>query len=1081
MINLTPIPEKIQKRLFEKMKVLGRETSTGTNEPAKGDIVYPNGRVEEGRLTHAKMATRSTFLRMTSGQKNPVILMGGKLKEWQGYNKGNIISNNGLPGGYDDIYGSRVYQTYSEDDYWAASDLWDMGDFWMDSDETRLKSIMEAGGKKVRVSNKNKRPTPGVKSVDVSFKGGVRALREATISWTCWSWEDLNYLMPHFLAHGKTVMIEWGWVYDKNTLTKLYDFLEHDDFGNTQISANAYENYRNKVVDRDGDFDMMVGIVKNFEFTTREDGGFDCQTILTSVGASILDNPDPNKNVIDPGISYNLSINEDTRVTAEKIAQATKYGGPEKNERAAEKNPLINLNTSVSLKLFIKEIDIYILESLAKSNNAKDFKTESDASGKYTGGAAWIPNKFIAGFSRTGQEPLTVIREEYENNKLAALKGEKPWHGIQWASALGNDRKYWIRWGWFEDNVLSKFLSITSNAPGTPGEPYNPIITQFRSIERVLTTQGKDSSVNESVRIKNHRELQTIDINKYILPGQFYPAKPRKFEGETEDLDGDSEYLRKLATTTGGHFEQFSKGGETIERTEDIYELKDVGTGKFKKGERLEQKGGNLWGVDWWKDDEYKQIEITEKRNVKTGKKEEIIEVVPGKYGFLRNMLINTKLLKQAFGVDGDGKFTVESINVVEAIETLFSLLNQDLNFWNFRIVVDEIDTSRAKIIDEQITNFNFKIPTLDQKSRLHESGVSYEEDYVATNDSFEEGVFFFPVWQSDSMVKRQNITAKIPNAMQLSVMYGSNMDQLKDFANPGSQFSQKEGVAMGGLYNTSTDKHKEGLDIAFRNPITRKIGVKHGKDINDASIPLRPTEGDDIEQFLIDNADILEDSFEERLEKLNTDLKVSAKQQEAFSEEYNDAVPPPFPRDLSVPELELLLKYEKEREFFGFNTGELTKLLGSVYSEDGEMKPRYKKSLHYLTTQHGIYKQANTPLLIPLELELEIDGIGGIYPGNSFHSNYLPSRYQSSTVFQAFDINHRLDSSGWTVTLSGKMRATMDGLFQGYKTLEQLKETQLKNYISKAEQSEREKVEAAEKRQKERDKIRIQAASRRG
>ena len=133
-------------------------------------------------------------------------------------------------------------------------------------------------------------------------------------------------------------------------------------------------------------------------------------------------------------------------------------------------------------------------------------------------------------------------------------------------------------------------------------------------------------------------------------------------------------------------------------------------------------------------------------------------------------------------------------------------------------------------------------------------------------------------------------------------------------------------------------------------------------------------------------------------------------------------------------------------------------------------MKPRYKKSLHYLTTQHGIYKQANTPLLIPLELELEIDGIGGIYPGNSFHSNYLPSRYQTATVFQAFDVNHRLDSSGWTVTLSGKMRATIDGVFQGYKTLEQLKEAQLENYISKAKIEEKKKVQEEEKRRKERE-----------
>ena len=67
MINLTPIDARIQKRLFEKMKVLSRENSSLTNQPAA-----------VGGLTHAKMATRSTFLRMSSGLEEPVILMGGE-------------------------------------------------------------------------------------------------------------------------------------------------------------------------------------------------------------------------------------------------------------------------------------------------------------------------------------------------------------------------------------------------------------------------------------------------------------------------------------------------------------------------------------------------------------------------------------------------------------------------------------------------------------------------------------------------------------------------------------------------------------------------------------------------------------------------------------------------------------------------------------------------------------------------------------------------------------------------------------------------------------------------------------------
>ena len=80
--------------------------------------------------------------------------------------------------------------------------------------------------------------------------------------------------------------------------------------------------------------------------------------------------------------------------------------------------------------------------------------------------------------------------------------------------------------------------------------------------------------------------------------------------------------------------------------------------------------------------------------------------------------------------------------------------------------------------------------------------------------------------------------------------------------------------------------------------------------------------------------------------------------------------------------------------------------------------------------TFYGETKANNVPVLIPLELELRIDGIGGIYPGNSFHSDYLPTRYKDETIFQCFDINHTVDSSGWTVSLIGKMRASLSGLY---------------------------------------------------
>ena len=82
----------------------------------------------------------------------------------------------------------------------------------------------------------------------------------------------------------------------------------------------------------------------------------------------------------------------------------------------------------------------------------------------------------------------------------------------------------WVRWGWFEDNVLSKFTTLFADSTESK------IKSQFRSIEPRLLRTGRNSGIYESTRIRNHKFLQTTDTNKYILPGQF-KVLPRGFEG----------------------------------------------------------------------------------------------------------------------------------------------------------------------------------------------------------------------------------------------------------------------------------------------------------------------------------------------------------------------------------------------------------------------------------------------------------------------------------------------------------------------------------------------------------------------
>ena len=193
MVNLNPIDARVQQRLIDKMRALGKETSYA-------DSTSQN-------LSQKEMTTRTTFIKMVSGQTNAVVLHAGLSTE-----------DNNIAGGYDDIYGSRTYKEGGRNK--LQSDI-----FKASIDETsNINEVLEnsevKSGTAKTVNAKDRRPMPGIKSIDVSFKGGQRALREATVNWTCWSFEELNTLMPHFLAHGKTVLLQWGWVYNQKSLNE---------------------------------------------------------------------------------------------------------------------------------------------------------------------------------------------------------------------------------------------------------------------------------------------------------------------------------------------------------------------------------------------------------------------------------------------------------------------------------------------------------------------------------------------------------------------------------------------------------------------------------------------------------------------------------------------------------------------------------------------------------------------------------------------------------------------------------------------------------------------------------------------
>ena len=141
VINLTPIPKQIQERLREKMSVIGRERQ-----------ISPNQQVDTNGLKLEDMMTRTTFIRMTSGQSNPVILMGGKLDD-----------NLQMPEGYSEIYGPRSYSKRETGPKGELIRKDSEGFFYVGGDG--LEPVDENPNKQVVFSNPLLRPIPGIKKV----------------------------------------------------------------------------------------------------------------------------------------------------------------------------------------------------------------------------------------------------------------------------------------------------------------------------------------------------------------------------------------------------------------------------------------------------------------------------------------------------------------------------------------------------------------------------------------------------------------------------------------------------------------------------------------------------------------------------------------------------------------------------------------------------------------------------------------------------------------------------------------------------------------------------------------------------
>jgi len=132
------------------------------------------------------------------------------------------------------------------------------------------------------------RPMPGITGVEVRSINRFGVLKEATITFNCWSVQQLTDLEMLYMRPGFTLLLEWGHsIYSKDgkvpydhKVETFPDFFDKKDLSKKTV----YAEIERLKTQSHYNYDAILGFCKNFTWSFRADGGYDCTTTVISIG-----------------------------------------------------------------------------------------------------------------------------------------------------------------------------------------------------------------------------------------------------------------------------------------------------------------------------------------------------------------------------------------------------------------------------------------------------------------------------------------------------------------------------------------------------------------------------------------------------------------------------------------------------------------------------------------------------------------------------------------------------------------------------------------------------------------------------
>jgi len=999
MSNYSTINPVIQFKLNEKRKILSRQGSSA--------IFSPSG--ENSRKQHQQNIVKTPYIIMVSTDK---------IQD----EESNEIGN-------DDFF-MLSNQEYSENNKKI-----NVG--------TNLYNARSLKGK----TKVPYRPAPGIKDLTSEFTSTNNTAfnRQVTVNFTCYSLADLEELNERFMSLGRKVYVQWGWATDK----KIEPLIDNDGKviytgSDPNDSKTEITRLQEEVITQgQGDFDAVIGFVKNISFSLREDGGFDCTTELLAQGINILDT------------QVDVDSQENTQVSKDSLS----YGGTQFSGFLDEIN---NLHKSALDKIQVKKKkEIYrgklsaesfdIDEKYTGEGTSVRFQNLTAESKGFIYGKNFIVTKTlnttaeefnpVVGYSgqqfELGDGPSGDVRLSFQNNGNRALDFNTNWDT---RNPLIDPNECWVRWGWFEDNLLNKYFALfeeTASGLHTPKAiSYYRSITPtglYRKKERIFNRDTNRYEISESdstaeeynrktsgpfqqtagvqnikepskgignetqyikdfesKKVKIDENFITTNIREFLFPGRFsvlpdissleekYNKIKEKRNNETTDRNRGVEGSEeyKLNQEYLEINRQFKLAQQQIENFKNIEELK----------EQIKTSGISTTDLDQITDtgfDKYVflyELEQILKDNnlIEQFNVSDSVDENGEQSGYLRNIFINIGHLQSIFK---EGGLTT----LGETMNVLFKSLSAN--------TINEINLTNSANLDiPGVYTATERTPTDDP-----DYGIRYNRD---VSDGF---LYEFPVHQQDSIVLSQEISTDLTNT-QMQVLMSKNLsskvkEQIDKKRISLEHHNNFDETSLDGTIPTkSTRKKPTNLLPAF---------VKYGLNFQN---PFGADPDYPINAWGINRSG----GSQESIDKEN--IKEDKIKQESQTEKDLELASSTF-KELPIP-------YTIDGKLKGEFYDDLSKKLNLVIKEvKNETTGETETITEPKVSDYG---------LIGLTTTLTLTGIAGIYPSNVFTTSYLPTKFKvnnalsgkkkSSCHFWTTGVTQNCSAETWTTQLEARM-----------------------------------------------------------